>query len=189
MAAGAKESGSSSSRSRGAPSLLKRREWRDGEGRTSARDVYRSLERVDGVFEGEAVRDERLEVDEAPFDETCSADGVSFRYVLTWEVEDSGKRTDCFRVLVGVAVLQLDVDLVGAQVHERERLEVLARADDEHGRAKLARIARRLHTRLDARALERELEPRRETRRRFDLSRDVFGLDAALDEDGLDAGD
>lgn len=91
MAAGAKESGSSSSRSRGAPSLLKRREWRDGEGRTSARDVYRSLERVDGVFEGEAVRDERLEVDEARFDETCSADDVSFRYVLTWEVEDSGE--------------------------------------------------------------------------------------------------
>lgn len=99
------------------------------------------------------------------------------------------KRTDCFRVLVGVAVLQLDVDLVGAQVHERERLEVLARTDDEHGRAKSARIARRLHTRLDARALERELEPRRETRRRFDLGCDVFGLDAALDEDGLDAGD
>jgi hypothetical protein len=79
--------------------------------------VRGDVERLDGALEGEAVGDERLEIDEAARDE---ADGL--------------------RVLVGVAVLELEVDLVGGAVAEGVRLLRGADADDEDLAAEVDRL-------------------------------------------------
>ena len=49
----------------------------------------------------------------------------------SFAVREEGRRTDCFGVLVRISVLELEVNLVGAHVHEGQGLVVLANADNE----------------------------------------------------------
>ena len=88
---------------------------------------------------------------------------------------------------VGVAVLELEVDLLGAEAHKGEAHLRLPDADDEDLPAELDAVDRGVDGALDARALERDgrLDPAGE---RDDLRRGLLLADAALDLEGADAG-
>ena len=95
---------------------------------------------------------------------------------------------DRARPRVGVAVLELQVDLLRAKAHERETHLGFAHADDEHLPAELDAVDGGRDARLDARALERDggLDAAGQS---DDLPRGVLVADAALDLEGAHAGD
>ena len=89
---------------------------------------------------------------------------------------------------VGVAVLELEVDLLGAEAHKGEAHLRFAHADDEDLPAELDAVDGGRDAGLDARALERDggLDAAGQG---DDLRRGVLVGDAALDLEGADAGD
>lgn len=83
--------------------------------------IRRNLERLDGPLQREPMGNQRLEIHEATTDET-----------------------ERLGVLIAVSVLELQVDLVGGEVHERVGLFGFADADDEDFTAEADRLVDRV---------------------------------------------
>lgn len=105
------------------------------------------------------------------------------------EVHDPAlDQPDGARPRVGVAVLELEVDLLGAEAHKGELHLGLADADDEDLAAELDAVDGRVDAALDARALERNgrLDPARQV---DDLLPGLLDPDAPFHLEGPHAGD
>jgi hypothetical protein len=121
------------------------------------------MEGVYGFLQTEAVSDQRFDVDETTGDQ---ADGLG--------------------ILIGVAELERYINLVGAEVHERERLLVLSHPDDKQLGSEGERVCCCVHTALNTGTLQRDAEGH--ASELLDLLRLLLFSNPSLDEEGLHTG-
>ena len=104
------------------------------------------------------------------------------------QIDDAAlNEPDGARPGVGIAVLKLEVDFLGAEAHKGELHLGLADADDEDFPAELDAVDGRVDAGFDARAFERDgrLDPAGEV---DDLLGRIFDANAPFDFEGADAG-
>ena len=95
------------------------------------------MEGGNGLFKGKSMRNKWLKIYQASSDET---DG--FWILETGRLVSNtaiiNMKTHIIETdLIGISILETNIDLIGAQVHERELLFIFPNADDKYFRAKL----------------------------------------------------